>query len=210
MLKLYFIVNGATLWDCSPVRCQGQKDVPLNQKGLMQAKILALYLKEIDFKVIYSSPLIRAKKTAEIIQQKLKINILEDAKLKEINCGLWEGKIIDNLEKEDEENFNLWLNEPQVFTFPQGESLSQLQDKIINFCNEIIQKYPKGNILIVTHSGTLKSFLCKVLNESLNYFHTFKIDCGSITIVRYQNQNFELEEINKIINEKDLAGEINK
>jgi len=205
MLKLYFIVNGATLWDCSPLRCQGIKEVPLSQKGLLQTKILALGLKDTNFRAMYSSPLVPAQKTAEIISQKLKLEIINDDRLKEVNCGLWEGKIIDNLAKEDKENFKLWLNNPAEFVFPQGESLVGLQNKIINFCTEITQKYQKGNILIITHSGTLKTFLCKVLNESLNYFHTFNINKGSITIVNYKNQNFELEEINKIIREKDLT-----
>lgn len=204
MLKLYFITNGSTLWDCSPFRCQGWKDVPLSQKGLLQAKILALSLREINFLAMYSSPLTRANKTAQIISEKLKLNFIEDDRLKEANCGLWEGKIMDNLAVEENEKFNLWLNSPEEFNFPQGESLVDLQDKIINFCTEITQKHQKGNILIVTHSGTLKAFLCKVLNESLNYFHTFNINNGSISVVNYKNDNFELEEINKIINEKEL------
>lgn len=87
---LYVIRHGETKWNVER-RLQGRSDVELNEYGIYLAKVTAEALKDVNFDVIYSSPLIRAYKTAEIIKGDRNINIITDDRLKEMSFGIYEG-----------------------------------------------------------------------------------------------------------------------
>lgn len=88
----YFVRHGETNWN-KENRIMGQKDIPLNEKGIEQAKSAAKALKDINFTVILSSPLVRAYKTAEIISEYIHKPILIIEGLKECSLGIREGDI---------------------------------------------------------------------------------------------------------------------
>ncbi|OJW49644.1 MAG: hypothetical protein BGO67_03825 [Alphaproteobacteria bacterium 41-28] len=88
----YFVRHGETNWN-KENRIMGQKDIPLNEKGIEQAKHAATLLKTINFTLILSSPLIRAYTTAEIIADKTHKPIVVVEELKECSLGIREGDI---------------------------------------------------------------------------------------------------------------------
>ena len=96
---LYVIRHGETKWNVER-RLQGRSDVELNEYGIYLAEVTAEALKDVNFDVIYSSPLIRAYKTAEIIRGDRNINIITDDRLKEMCFGDYEGKVTDTLPDE--------------------------------------------------------------------------------------------------------------
>jgi len=91
-VPFYFIRHGETNWN-SERRVMGQKDIPLNQKGIEQANHAAEILKNTHFKFILSSPLARALKTAEIISDRVQKPIVVIDELKECSLGIREGDI---------------------------------------------------------------------------------------------------------------------
>lgn len=91
-MKYILIRHGETDWN-KEGKIQGQKDIPLNEVGEQQAREVAQILKEtFHITIIYTSPLQRARKTAEIIQDYLKAKLLTKSDLKEINLGIFLGK----------------------------------------------------------------------------------------------------------------------
>ncbi|MBL8675817.1 MAG: histidine phosphatase family protein [Alphaproteobacteria bacterium] len=88
----YFVRHGETNWN-KEARIMGQKDIPLNEKGMEQAKNAAKLLKMVNFTLILSSPLIRAYKTAEIIADQTHKPIVVIEELKEVSLGIREGDI---------------------------------------------------------------------------------------------------------------------
>ena len=92
-MKVYLIRHGETDWN-SVRKLQGQTDIRLNDYGIELAKLTAEGLKDVDFDLIYSSPLIRAVETAEIIKGDRELEIHTDDRIKEINFGECEGIII--------------------------------------------------------------------------------------------------------------------
>ena len=89
-MELYLIRHGETDWN-KQKRMQGQTDIPLNEYGRKLAHITAEAISDIDFDIVYSSPLIRAKETAEILTGGRNIHITTDERLKEISFGNDEG-----------------------------------------------------------------------------------------------------------------------
>ena len=89
-MKLYLVRHGETDWN-KVKRIQGQVDIPLNQFGKRLAEETAEGMKEIPFDLCITSPLSRARQTAEIVLGGRKVPIIEDARIEELSFGSWEG-----------------------------------------------------------------------------------------------------------------------
>ena len=95
-MKIYLVRHGETDWNQAGL-LQGQTDIALNAQGLEQAHDAAERLKKVPFEIAFCSPLIRAKRTAEIIIGDRKITLTTDERLRELNFGPWEGVDIRTL-----------------------------------------------------------------------------------------------------------------
>lgn len=91
-MKLYVTRHGQTQWNQDNLIC-GVSDIELNENGIQQARQLASSLKEYSINEIYSSPLIRARTTAEIVSKELQIPVMIDQRLFEQDYGIYEGTL---------------------------------------------------------------------------------------------------------------------
>lgn len=125
---LYLTRHGETQWN-TVRRMQGQKNSPLTDLGLRQARWLAESLKGTRIDVIYSSPLGRAHDTAKLISQCLGAPVITRDELKELYFGSWEGQLKEDLEKKYQEtDYHFW-NEPEKYVPTDGESLEELMTR---------------------------------------------------------------------------------
>ncbi len=163
-MKLYITRHGETQWNLEG-RLQGwSNSSQLSEKGILDAKRLGEYLKEVNFDCIYTSPLDRAIKTAELIRGDKDIPIIQCEGLKEINFGDWEGKTyseIDTLYKEQHNNF--W-NHPELYKPVGGESYDELIYRVRKALTEISEANQGANVLIVTH-GVTKKAIYKIVKD---------------------------------------------
>ncbi len=143
-------------------RYLGETDEPLNSVGRKQAKELADKVNELHFDILVSSPLKRALETAEIINQGRKEIIIEP-RFKERNMGVYEGLT----ESEAKEKFpDIYSqNIARVFdkAAPGGETVEQVQKRVLEALKEVREKYNEKDILIVTHG-----FVAKAINKYFN------------------------------------------
>ena len=156
---IYFIRHGETDYNKAH-RYQGQLDIPLNEVGISQAQKARDEELGIRFDVIYSSPLSRAKKTAEIINEKHKAKFVLDDRLKEIYGGTSQGECLDNWS--DDEVKELYEN-PKKFG---AESSAELCRRVESFYKEIEDS--DKNILIVSHGGVYRA-IYRYLNNVDGY-----------------------------------------
>ena len=126
------------------------KNEDLNETGIEQAKQLREKLTNIDIDVIYSSPLLRAKHTAEIININNK-EILFDERLREREHGSLEGKSIDVTDREE------YWNYYTTARYGTEERIPELFDRVKSFLDELKNK-EYNSVLIVAHSGVSKAF----------------------------------------------------
>lgn len=160
----FFIVrHGLTDWNIQR-RLQGQADIPLNREGEKQAlKIAKNYFQGIKFAVAFSSDLLRAKRTAEIIALEKKIALKTTQLLRERNFGPYEGKKINDLEKE----LKISIKDFRVLADEQLAKLNietneKMMSRFINFLRETALAYLGENVLVVTHGSVMRIFLEKV------------------------------------------------
>lgn len=152
---IYFIRHGETNYN-KECRLQGQLDIPLNENGIAQAEKARDELGSIDFDVIYSSPLLRAKKTAEIINEKHNIELVLDDRLKEICGGSIQGVCLKDWTSEMHEEFN---NNRENYG---AETISKFCERVEDFFKEI--ENSDKNILIVAHGGVYRAIYKYVNN----------------------------------------------
>jgi len=163
---IYLVRHGETDWNAQNI-IQGTKGLALNKKGLRQAMEAAKRLKQIKFDVAYSSDLVRAKKTTEIIALEHKISVTTNQALRERTYGEFEGKsekylrekLADLLKK-----FNKLSYEKKAsYQFPFGiESINSCVSRLVPFLKEISITHLNQTILVGTHSDMIRYFLIHI------------------------------------------------
>lgn len=153
---LYLIRHGESEANVTK-RFSGITDVELSERGKKQA--IAAGNRLIDEKIlrIYSSPLTRAKKTAEIISSIIgypKEEIIIENSLKEVNFGIFENMTWEEIEEEYEEESRKWIKNKHEYIFPEGEGYKDIIKRISSFVDNV-----PLNSLIVTHFGVIQSIL---------------------------------------------------
>jgi phosphoserine phosphatase len=148
--RLILIRHGETVWNVEG-RYQGQADPPLNERGLGQARSLARRLQPLGLDVLYTSPLVRASATAEIVAGALGLPVRVDPRLMEIHLGRWQGRLATDIASEDAELFREWHAAPWTVIPPGGESLAQVQERVYAAADDILSRHAGQCVGVVTH-----------------------------------------------------------
>lgn len=194
-MKIYITRHSLTTWN-EEKRLQGWKNSDLTKQGLEDAKRLGNYLKNQSFDGIYSSPLKRAKETAQLIFPNK--TIIEDDRLKEMNFGDYEGKFIDELKKE-KDYYTLW-NEPQGdFSIKNGETYQEVVDRVLDFIEEKYKENKK--CIFITIHGMLFTVLNGLfLNLPIEHFNEVNQNIArgcSLSLFEYNGKEFKIDYIGK-------------
>jgi alpha-ribazole phosphatase len=166
MTQLYLVRHGQTDWNVEG-RYQGQTDVPLNAAGRAQAELLSAQLAGVPFTAIYSSPLVRATETAKILARPSGLPVQCDARLREINLGLWEGQLSTEIAAHYPAAWAERRSDPLHARVPGGETVPEVAARLAEIANAIAQAHPAGPVLIVSHGLALSTLLCQAQRRSL-------------------------------------------
>lgn len=197
-MRLYLIRHGVTDWN-NEKRLQGKSDIPLNAFGELLAKETGEVLRDIPFDLAYTSPLIRARRTAELVIGKRSVPILDDPRIEEIGLGIYEGLICKGEGSEIRDpNFFHFFHAPELYQPPEGgESFEELLQRTGSFLEEL-RKDPRlehKTILISTHGATLCALLCHIKELPLRKFWDEGVhkNCA-VTVVDVTNEGYEILE----------------
>ena len=154
MTELLLVRHGETDWNRDR-RFQGHADQPLNDAGREQARALADQLagERIDF--VYTSDLVRARETAEIVAARVGADVVVLSELREIDVGDWEGLTWPEIEQRHPEGARSWHEHGQGWT--SGETYDELGERIIAALRRIAADHPDQNVLVVGHGGTVRA-----------------------------------------------------
>jgi len=169
--------HGETDDNVPPLRFQGQRDTPLNERGRAQARELAERVAALDppIAALWSSDLSRARETAEIVGARLGLAPREDARLREGWRGDWEGFLFEQIERREPERYAAWRhpNAEEGFRFPGGESLAEQQARVLACLSDMAAGPLPA--LAVCHGGSIRTVLCADDPRGLAAFHTFEV-----------------------------------
>ena len=205
---IYLIRHGESVANKQGIY-QGQSiDTGLTELGIKQARAAAKALTGLKFKTIYTSPLIRAKETAQMIGNQTGLPILTNIKLLEINHGSWEGKKINEFNQTEQKLLNRWRKQPDQAQMLKGETLKDVASR----CQRFIQSLPDGQeTAVITHDVIIRVMTIMALKHKLKHIWRFALDNGGITTVSFEpnclislNQNFHLNRIKSLLNRQAL------
>ncbi|RLA63901.1 MAG: histidine phosphatase family protein [Epsilonproteobacteria bacterium] len=163
-MKKYFYIfrHGETDYNQKGI-CQGSLDIPLNENGLGQARELLNKLKDKKIEIIYSSDLKRARKTAEILSENMKIPIVLDERLREFNLGEAEGltklEAIEKFGIETWDNFRSYNIAGNPVGFPGGETQVDVLKRTLSFLEDLTNQSTVRHMAISTHGGILRNII---------------------------------------------------
>lgn len=177
-MNLIIVRHGETEWNVIK-KVQGQVDIPLNCKGIKQAKNLKKDIKIFEPEVIISSPLLRARQTAEILCEDQKI--FYDYRITERNFGEFEGLTINEFNASD-----FWSYKKNI-KYKYAENIKEFLARVYDFLKEIEIKYKDKKILLVAHTGVIIAVdsYFKGIPEDDNFF---KIDFKNCKIFKYNKK----------------------
>jgi len=157
----------------------GRMDVPLCEKGKLQAVQLAQLLgtKEID--ALWCSPALRARQTSTPIAEQLKLACHIVNELSEVDFGRWEGMTFEQIKAADPLLVNEWAEMPGNFRFPEGESQVEFQLRIDKVAKQITS-CEHHNLAVVSHGGVIRALLCRLLGWPSEDYLKVEIQRGGI------------------------------
>ncbi len=203
-MKIYFVRHGETLWN-KEKKIQGQSDIPLNEYGIELAHVTADAMKDISFDIVYSSPLLRAKETADILVKDRNLEVYTDSRLVEMSFGEGEGESLPEIHAHPEMKLHNFIHNPGEYIPPDGgETFEELYTRCKSFIDEVIlpaeSKY--DSMLIVGHGALIRGFIHNITNRPSKDFWIVTHKNCSVTIVECLNSKLSLQEEAKIFYEE--------
>jgi alpha-ribazole phosphatase len=182
--RLWLVRHGSTLWNKHQRFC-GHSDIPLAPEGRAQAHWLAECLAAAPISALYSSDLLRARETAEIIaearSQPLQVKI--QAGWREIDFGAWEGLTYAEIVAQFPAHLG-FFSDPENCSPPGGESLAHLCQRVLTALAQTVEgdgRAEDGDVVIVSHGGPLRVVLSSVLGMPLARQWQFALEPGSLS-----------------------------
>ncbi len=173
----------------------GHTDLDLTEKGHCQAQNVAEFLKDIDADVIYSSDLKRAYSTALHTAEMKKMDIIKSKNLREIYAGDWENGLFSDLEKNFKESYAVWLTNIGRAKCDGGESVEELQIRVVDEITRIAKGNDGKTVLIFTHATPIRVFRAYCDGCSPDEIKDIPwVTNASVTKARYEDGKLKLSE----------------
>lgn len=187
MLTVYLLRHGETDFNAQGNRYCGRIDIDLTEKGIAQANQVNNLLSGIRFDAVYSSPLIRAKKTAEIASG---YSPQADNRLIEIDFGLWEGKTKAEFIGDDIDVWKKWCAHPEHAPAGKtGERDEDVLQRMNSFFQEMQIKHHDQLILVVAHNGVNRLYLAGQLGMPIKNYSRISQNNSAITIFQIDRED---------------------
>ncbi|MCQ9207675.1 MAG: histidine phosphatase family protein [Omnitrophica bacterium] len=182
MKKLILIRHGETEYTRQRRYC-GHGDIPLNIKGIEQAKRLRAKLKNIKIDIIYSSDLKRALQTAKIAFPK---RIIYKRKgLRENDFGQFSGLTFGEASKIYPRVYRRWMCNPLEAKIPDGENLPNFAKRVEGCFKRIFDRNPKRTVVLVSHGGAIRIMLLKLRHQGWDKFWDITVKTADVNIIRF-------------------------
>jgi probable phosphoglycerate mutase len=208
MMKFILIRHGETAWN-KEERFRGRKNIPLNNSGILQAKLAAEFLSRYKIDLIYSSPMQRALQTANEIRRGRDIEINIDEGIADMDFGQWEGMKVSEVKKKYPELFAIWLSAPHQCQIPGGENFQMVLERSLKTVDRIIGLRDVETVLIVTHRVVTMLLLCHYLGLDLARFWDIRQDPTSINIISFKDKDrFCIDLINETCHLSNLGNAV--
>lgn len=185
MTSICLVRHGETDWNALG-KLQGRTDISLNSNGIFQADECRHFLKDYEWDIMITSPLKRAKETAEIINKSFNIPLVEMVEFMERHYGDAEGMTV----------------EERLTTFPDRnysnqEDRNSLNKRIMNGIQKINKEYNGKRVLLVAHGAVINAMLAKFSNGKIGSGKT-KLINACISNIKFVQEQWSIRDYNQV------------
>ncbi|MCL6622290.1 MAG: histidine phosphatase family protein [Syntrophobacterales bacterium] len=182
--RLYLIRHGRVA-DGHTDRYHGHNDVDLSPEGLRQYERLAAHLQDVPLTAVYSSDLTRTRLGAQMLAAGRDLTPLPCPEFRELCFGVWEGLTLTEIQAYYPQELAARFRDLANFRIPGGESLTDVQARVLPKLRELLRRHPGQSLALVAHAGVNRVILCDALNLPLE--HLFRLDqaYGCLNIIDY-------------------------
>jgi broad specificity phosphatase PhoE len=198
---LLLIRHGETQWNLDN-RVQGHLDVPLTEKGRVQARLLASWLASEPLAAVYSSDLCRASETAEIIAGDRAALFLEP-RLREAAFGEFQGLTTPEIKDRFPEAYAAWRHDAVRNRPPGGETLEDLGDRCLAALRDMVERHPGETVAVVAHGGPIRVMVCGVLGLGLEVYPKLRVENTSLSRLLFTSRGSVLAGFNETSHLRD-------
>ncbi|MBS1800579.1 MAG: histidine phosphatase family protein [Acidobacteria bacterium] len=169
MTRIVLVRHGETVWHAEN-RYAGRTDVALTETGRAQARQLAMWAKRQKFDAVWSSPLSRARQTAQPSADALAVPLQIEERLIELDFGDAEGLTSSEMQQQFPSERKAFELDPAANPLPGGESPGAAAMRGEEALRAIASRSPDGRVLVVAHSTLLRLILCRLMGIPLSHY----------------------------------------
>lgn len=189
MVQVYLVRHGETLWNAER-RLQGQSNSALTEHGEHQAQLVARRAKELNITHIISSDLGRTQQTAEIIAAACGLPVALDPRLRELDMGVLERRLLDSLTTEEEGWRRSLVDGSPDGRIPQGESMLEMGNRMYGALNACLELPAGSRPLLVSHGMALGCLISTILGLPAWAERRLRLRNCSISRLDYQESSW--------------------
>jgi broad specificity phosphatase PhoE len=188
-LKLYLLRHGQTPFSKDNMFCGAGLDPELTAEGAEMARAFAAAYKSTAWSTVLASPLRRTLATAQPLCEAAGVTMETREDLKEIQYGKWEGKTVEEVNRDFHDEYIRWSADPAWNAPTGGEPAVAIARRALRVSEEIRQRFTTGNVLVVSHKATIRILLCSLLGIDVGRFR-YRLSCpvGSVSVVEFTSE----------------------
>ena len=178
MLRIILTRPGCTEFDVQG-RIKGTLSIPLSAQGAQQVAVAARNLGPERIEIVYTSPCESAIQTARALAEPNGIKVRQLEKLQNLDQGLWQGKLIDEVRRKQPKVYRQWQEHPETVCPPKGEMLDSARRRVHTVLNRLLKKHRDGVIALVAPEPMASLIRCYLLGSELGDLWKAECHCGS-------------------------------
>ncbi len=196
MGSIIFLRHGQATNNTQRVLAGRTPGIPLTEKGVDQAEKAAKFLEEMNISTIYSSPIERAKDTAEIVGKHNSIDVRIDDRLIELDMGKFTGMPYDEIFSSHGNVFMKFYNGELEIAHNGVETFADVKKRVLGMVDHVIENHPDENVVLVTHMDPIKAMLSTIVSLSPENLYELIIANASLNIFREYKRKLSISGIN--------------
>ena len=196
MGQIIFLRHGQAKNNTDRVLAGRTPGVPLTDTGIKQAEQTGKLLEDMNISAIYSSPIQRAKHTAEIVGEHNSIDVTIDDRLIELDMGKFTGVPYDEIFTSHGNVFMKFYNGELEIAHNGVETFADVKKRVLGIVDHVIEKHPDENVVLVTHMDPIKAMLSTIVDLSPTNLFELIIANASLNIFREKDKKFSISGLN--------------
>ena len=196
MGQIIFLRHGQAKNNTDRILAGRTEGIPLTETGIKQAEHTAELLQHMNISAIYSSPIQRAKHTAEIVGTHNSLDVTIDERLIELDMGKFTGMPYDEIFNSHGNVFMKFYNGELEIAHNGVETFSDVKKRVLGIVDHVIENHPDENVVLVTHMDPIKAMLSTIVDLSATNLFELIIANASLNIFREKEQKFSISGLN--------------